>query len=73
MEIYLAVITTALVLTQIIRLAQNAISLHRQNQQIKKQLAGIDDITQADLDRQREAYRLIVEWLKSKEKKNERD
>ena len=60
MEIYLAIITTALVLTQIIRLIQNTIQLRRQNIMFKKQLGSIDDITQEDLDVQREAYRLIV-------------
>lgn len=66
METYLTIITTALVVTQIIRLIQNAVSLHNQNKLIKKQLNGLDDITQADLERQREAYRLIVEWLQKK-------
>lgn len=34
MNIYLAIITTVLVLTQIIRLIQNAIQLHRQEKAI---------------------------------------
>lgn len=63
METYLVIITTALVVTQIIRLMQNAISLKQQTQLIKRQLGDLDDITQADIDRQREAYRLIVEYL----------
>lgn len=64
MNTYLAIITTVLVLTQIIRLIQNAVQLHKQNVLFKKQLGQIDDITQEDLDNQRKAYRLIVEYLK---------
>lgn len=63
MNTYLAIITTALVLTQIIRLVQNAIQLKRQDAAIKKQLEGLDDITQRDLDNQRKAYRLMVEFF----------
>lgn len=63
MNTYLAIITTALVVTQIIRLLQNAVQLYRQHVLFKKQLGQIDDVTQEDLDRQRKAYRLIVEYL----------
>ena len=63
MNTYLAIITTVLVLTQIIRLIQNHVQLHRQNVLFKKQLGEIEDITQEDLDIQRKAYRLIVEYL----------
>lgn len=61
MTTYLAIITTVLVVTQIIRVVQNAISLHKQEILFKEQLGQIQDITQEDLDTQRKAYRLIVE------------
>lgn len=64
MNTYLAIITTALVVTQIIRLIQNTIQLYRQNVLFKKQLGQIEDVTQEDLDTQRKAYRLAVEYLK---------
>lgn len=67
MNTYLTIITTVLVATQIIRLVQNAIQLHRQNEMIKKRLEGIEDITQKDLDTQRKACRLIVDFLESKQ------
>ena len=66
MNTYLAIITTALVVTQIIRLLQNAVQLHRQHVLFKKQLGQIEDVTQEDLDVQRKAYRLMVEYFESK-------
>jgi len=67
MTTYLTVITTILVITQIIRLAQNSIELHRRNEMIKNQLVGIEDITQRDLDNQWKAYRLMIEYFESKQ------
>lgn len=63
MNIYLAIITTVLVVTQIIRLIQNAVQLHRQNILFKEQLGQLADtkITEEDFDTQRKAYRMVVE------------
>lgn len=63
---YLTIITTALVITQIIRLIQNAINLHRQNQAIERDLSWIKDrdITQKDFDVQNECFYLLRDWLK---------
>ena len=66
MNTYLTIITTALVITQIIRLTQNTVSLRRQNKVIKEQLIGISDLTESDLQIQREAYRMLHHWLKMK-------
>lgn len=65
MNNYLAIITTVLVATQIIRVTQNTISLHRQNVLYKKQLGELADLElkKEDFEYQREAYRLIVERL----------
>lgn len=63
MTTYLAIITTVLVSTQIIRVVQNTISLHKQEILFKEQLGQIQDVTQEDLDIQRKAYRLIVEYF----------
>jgi hypothetical protein len=65
MNTYLAIITTVLVVTQIIRLIQNAVQLHRQNVLFKKQLGDLADmqLTEKDFTAQRKAYRLIVEYL----------
>lgn len=65
MDKYLVIITTVLVATQIIRVTQNTIQLHRQNVLYKKQLKEVADweLKKEDLDMQRKAYRLIVERL----------
>ena len=65
MNTYLTIITTVLVITQIVRLVQNAVQLHRQNIVFKEQLghlAGCDP-TEQDFENQRKAYRLIVDYL----------
>lgn len=65
MNIYLAIITTVLVLTQIVRLIQNAIQLHRQNKAFTKDLAWIkdNDISQRDFDVQRDCFYLLRQYL----------
>ncbi len=62
---YLTIITTVLVITQIIRVTQNAISLYRQERDIKRQLSWLKDrdITQEDFDIQREVFRLLRDKL----------
>lgn len=65
MNTYLAIITTVLVVTQIVRLIQNAVQLHRQNILYKEQLGYLAECnpTERDFENQRKAYRLIVEYL----------
>lgn len=71
MNTYLIIITSVLVLTQIIRITQNTISLQRQNKQIKRDIEWINerDITKEDFDVQRECFYLIRDCLKSNKKK----
>lgn len=63
MNTYLTIITTVLVLTQIIRITQNHIQLWRQNKLFKAQLGQIDNVTQDDLDMQRDVYRMLYAEL----------
>jgi uncharacterized protein YozE (UPF0346 family) len=65
MNTYLAIITTVLVLTQIIRVTQNHIQIRKQNVVYKKQLGELAnlEIQKEDFEYQKKAYRLIVEWL----------
>ena len=65
MNTYLAIMTTALVITQILRVIQNNIQLHRQKVVFEKQLKELADmeLTERDFETQRKAYRLIVEYL----------
>ena len=67
MNTYLAIITTVLVLTQIIRVAQNHIQLRRQKILFKKQVGELADleVKKEDFEIQRKAYRLIVEKLET--------
>lgn len=65
MTLYLTIITTILVLTQIIRIVQNTIHLKRNNKIIDAQLKQISDVTEEDFQTQREAYRLMVEYFKT--------
>lgn len=65
MNTYLAIITTVLVVTQVIRLIQNTIQLRRQKILFKEQLGQLADteVTKEDFNTQRKAHRLIVEYL----------
>ena len=65
MNNYLAIISTVLVITQVIRVTQNAISLHRQNTLYDRQLKELKDLElkKDDFEMQKRAYRLIVERL----------
>lgn len=68
MNIYLTMMVTVLVFTQIVRIVQNTIQLRRQYKLFQAQLGQLDDITQEDLDMQRRAYRLIVDYLERHKK-----
>lgn len=63
MDTYLTIMVTVLVATQVIRIAQNTIQLHRQNKLIKKEIAHLGDVTQEDFDNQRKAYKLAIEYF----------
>ena len=67
MNNYLVVITTVLVITQVIRITQNAISLHRQKVEFKKNLGELAEweVKKEDFEMQRKAWRLIVEKLEN--------
>lgn len=64
MTLYLTIITTILVITQIIRIVQNTINLYRNNKVFEAQLKQIDEVTNEDLKTQKEAYRLMVEYFR---------
>lgn len=63
MNKYLVIITTVLVITQIIRVVQNTMQLRRQTRMMKARLDRLDDVTNEDLNMQKEAFRLIVKHL----------
>ena len=65
MNKYMTVITTILVITQVIRVTQNAISLHRQEKDIKKVCGWIkdNDVSEKDFNTQREVFYMLHDWL----------
>lgn len=67
MTIYLAIITTVLVATQVIRIVQNSISLHRYKKLAKSEIDRLGKVEDEDIEMQKEAYRLIVSRLRFEE------
>lgn len=66
MNTYLAIVVTVLVATQVIRVTQNAIQLHRQNKMIKEQLKDVEEVTTKDIQRQRQLHILAIAYLERK-------
>lgn len=65
MNTYLVIITTVLVVTQLIRITQNQISLFRQRKKIDNTLAWIkdNDVSERDFDVQRKVFYLLSDKL----------
>lgn len=70
---YLAVITTVLVATQVVRITQNTISLARQNRLIKAQLDEVREVTDDDIKRKIEVDKALMRVLLVIEKKLEEE
>lgn len=69
MEVYISIMVTALVATQIIRVTQNHISLRRQNKALSKDLQWIkeNEISKKDFEVQRKVFYLLYEKLTEEE------
>lgn len=65
MNTYLVIITTVLVVTQLIRITQNQISLFRQRKKIDNTLAWMkdNDVSERDFDVQRKVFYLLFDKL----------
>lgn len=65
MNTYLAIMTTVLVATQIIRITQNHISLFRQEKKIKETCDWIkdNDVSERDFEIQRKVFYLLYDKL----------
>ena len=72
---YLTIMVTVLVLSQIVRVIQNAIHIHKWNKQLERDLAWIKDrdISERDFDVQREVFYLLREKLLNEADNRERD
>ena len=66
MNTYLTIMVTVLVTTQVIRIIQNAVQLHRQNKMIKRQLKDVEEVTTKDIQRQRQLHILAIAYLERK-------
>ena len=62
---YIAVVLTLILITQVIRVTQNGISLYRQNKAINEELNRLSGVTDEDLEIQKKAYRLIVSFFEN--------
>jgi len=69
MTVYLTIMVTVLVATQIIRLIQNAVSLHRQHEDVLRHIKWFDkhEVSEEDFDVQRECFYLLWKKLKAEE------
>ena len=69
MTIYLTIMVTVLVATQLIRIIQNSISLYRQGVEFKRSCRWVKDadLTEKDFEVQREVYRMLYKKLKEGE------
>lgn len=65
MNVYLTIMVTILVVTQIIRITQNHIQLTRQREKIEKTLNWIkdNDISEKDFEIQRKVFYLLYDEL----------
>ena len=66
MNTYLTIMVTVLVATQIIRIAQNHISLFRQEKEIKKTCKWLkdNDVSERDFEIQRKVFYMLYDKLR---------
>lgn len=65
MNVYLTIMVTVLVVTQVIRITQNHIQLYRQHKKIEKTLGWFkdNDVSERDFDIQRKVFYLLYDKL----------
>ena len=75
MNIYLTIMVTVLVATQVIRISQNHIRLRRQRKEIDEACGWIkhNDVSERDFEVQRECFYLLRDRLKSDRKEKKSD
>ncbi len=67
MLLYIAIILSLILVTQIIRVTQNGINLYRNSKIVDREVERLGGVSNEDLETQKEAYRLIVRHLKIKD------
>lgn len=59
MNTYIAIIGTFLAICEIVRVIQNHINLRRQQEVFERECGHLSDITEQDLQTQREVYKML--------------
>lgn len=67
MLLYIAIILSLILVTQIIRVTQNGINLYRNSKIVDREIERLGGVSNEDLETQKEAYRLIVRYFKMKD------
>lgn len=67
MLLYIAIILSLILVTQIIRVTQNGINLYRNSKIVDREVERLGGVSNEDLETQKEAYRLIVKHFKIKD------
>ena len=63
MNTYIAIIGTFLAICEIVRVIQNHINLRRQQEVFERECSQLSDITDQDLQIQREVYKMLHDEL----------
>lgn len=67
MLLYISIILSLILVTQIIRVTQNGINLYRNSKIVDREVERLGGVSNEDLETQKEAYRLIVRHFKIKD------
>lgn len=67
MLLYIAIILSLILVTQVIRVTQNGINLYRNSKIVDREVERLGGVSNEDLETQKEAYRLIVRHFKIKD------
>ena len=67
MLLYIAIILSLILVTQIIRETPNCINLYRNSKIVDREVERLGGVSNEDLETQKEAYRLIVRHFKIKD------
>ena len=68
--IYLQVVLTIILVTQLIRVIQNGVNLAHQSKVFKESCEQLGDVTKEDMENQRKAYRMMIEYYEKENRRN---
>lgn len=75
MDTYLTIMVTVLVVTQVIRVIQNFISLYKQRKEVEKNISWltVNEVTEKDFEVQRRVFYLLYDRLVEDKKDSEEE